>query len=177
MKHKFVKYYIGVISITLLAITSCNDLDQIPKGQFTDDTYWYSSEKASSVLNMAYNQMMSDSYFFANEALSDNIFSCRTSDEKLISSGIANASTGRFGGEWADCYGGIRTCNTFLENVDRVPDMDETLKLRMKAECRFIRASLFFRLTTWYGAVPLFDRNLTVAESKNNCQVFARRCT
>jgi len=166
MKQKFRKYTIGIISIILLSLTSCNDLDQIPTGQFTDETYWYSTEKASYVLNMAYNQMMGDGYFFANEALSDNIFVCRSSDEKFISSGIANATTGRFAGEWADCYGGIRTCNTFLENVDRVPDMDVTLKARMKAESRFIRASLFFRLATWYGSAPLFEHNLTVAESK-----------
>jgi len=141
-------------------------LNQVPTGQFTDETYWYSTDKASYVLNMAYSQLMNDGYFFGNEALSDNLFVTRTSDEKLISSGIANATTGRFANEWSDCYGGIRTCNTFLENVDRVPVMDATLKARMKAESRYIRASLFFRLTTWYGDVPLFDKNLTVAESK-----------
>jgi len=166
MKQKLRKYYIGVVSIILLLVTGCNDLNQVPTGQFTDDTYWYSTEKASYVLNMAYSQMMGDGYFFANEALSDNLFVTRTSDEKLISSGIANAATGRFANEWSDCYGGIRTCNTFLENVDRVPAMDVTLKARMKAESRFIRASLFFRLTSWYGAVPLFSKNLTAAESK-----------
>ncbi len=166
MKQKLNKYYIGIISIILVICTSCNDLDQVPTDRFTDETYWYSTEKASYVLNMAYNQMMNDSYFFGNEALSDNIFVCRTSNEKLISSGIANASNGRFAGEWSDCYGGIRTCNTFLENVDRVPNMDAVLKARMKAETRFIRASLFFRLTTWYGDVPLFEKNLTVQESK-----------
>jgi hypothetical protein len=166
MKQKFKIYNTGIIAFVLLILSSCNDLDQIPKGQFTDETYWYSTEKASYVLNMAYNQMMGAGYFFANEALSDNIFSSRTSDEKLISSGIASATTGRFAGEWADCYGGIRTCNTFLENVDRVPNMNAALKARMIAETRFIRASLFFRLTTWYGAIPLFEKNLTVAESK-----------
>ena len=166
MKQKLRKYYIVVVSIILLFLTACNDLNQLPTGEFTDDTYWYSTAKASYVLNMAYSQMMGDGYFFSNEALSDNLFVTRTSDEKLISSGIANAATGRFANEWSDCYGGIRTCNTFLENVDRVPDMDVTLKARMKAESRFIRASLFFRLTNWYGAVPLFSKNLTASESK-----------
>jgi len=166
MKQKLRKYYIGIVSIILVFLTGCNDLNQVPTGQFTDDTYWYSTDKASYVLNMAYSQMMGDNYFFSNEALSDNLFVTRTSDEKLISSGIANAATGRFANEWSDCYGGIRTCNTFLENVDRVPAMDPVLKARMKAESRFIRASLFFRLTNWYGAVPLFSKNLTSAESK-----------
>ena len=165
MKQKFRKYFISVVSLMLVLLTSCNNLDQVPTGEFTDATYWYSTDKASYVLNMAYSQMMGDSYFFANEALSDNLFVTRTSDEKLISSGIANATTGRFATEWKDCFGGIRTCNTFLENVDRVPAMDGALKARMKAEARFIRASLFFRLTTWFGDVPLFSTNITVPES------------
>jgi len=43
--------------------------------------------------------------------------------------------------------------------------MDDALKARMKAEARFIRAFLYFRLTTQYGDVPLFDHNLTLEES------------
>lgn len=54
-----------------------------------------------------------------------------------------------------------------MENVDRVPDMDESLKSRMKAEARFIRAYLFFRLANNYGDVPLFDYALTVEEANN----------
>jgi hypothetical protein len=44
--------------------------------------------------------------------------------------------------------------------------MDEALKTRMKAEARFIRAYLYFRLTTWFGDVPLFDHDLTLSETR-----------
>lgn len=71
----------------------------------------------------------------------------------------------RFSEDWKKCYEGIKTCHTFLENVDRVPNMDENLKGRMKAEARFIRAYLFFRLANHYGDVPLFDYALTVEEA------------
>ena len=60
-----------------------------------------------------------------------------------------------------------KTCHTFLENVDNVPDMDEALNIRMKAEARFIRAFLYFRLTTQYGDVPLFDGNLSLEEANS----------
>jgi hypothetical protein len=149
-----------------LSFTACNDLDQFPTGKFTEGNYWASADKAHSVLNMAYSQMYSAAYFFSTEALSDNVHQIRISDEKTIASGQANAATGRFANEWRDCYAGIKTCHTLLENIDRVPDMDETLKNRMKAEARFIRAWLFFRLTTWYGDVPLFTKDITVSESK-----------
>jgi hypothetical protein len=72
-------------------------LDLAPTNKFTDLNYWTSEAKASSVLSMAYSQMMSSGYFFADERLSDNLYEGRGStDEKLITSGQANAALGRF---------------------------------------------------------------------------------
>lgn len=165
MKRKLT-LYTGLVSSMLLFLASCNSLDLAPTNQFTDLNYWTSVDKASSILSMAYSQMFNSGYFFANERLTDNLYEDRgTSDEKIFTLGQADPALGRFANEWKDCYAGIKTCHTFLENVDRVPNMDETLKTRMKAEARFIRAFLYFRLTTQYGDVPLFDHNLTLEES------------
>ena len=60
---------------------------------------------------------------------------------------------------------GIKTCNIFLDNIDRV-SMDESRKERMKAEARFIRAFQFFRLTTLYGDIPHFDYQISLEESQ-----------
>lgn len=167
MKKKFLTYSAGFASAILLLFTSCNDLELAPTNKFTEGNYWTSPEKANMVLNMAYSQMNNNDYFFRTEALSDNMYEGRgSSSEKAISSGQADASNGRFSAEWKDCYAGIKTCHTFLENVDRIPDMDETLKNRMKSEARFIRAYLYFRLTTWFGDVPLFDHDITLSDSK-----------
>ena len=167
-QNRLLKYFIGVAGSISLLFASCNDLDLAPSNKFTDFNYWTSTEKASAVLNMGYNQMFGANYFFANERLSDNLYEGRgNGDEKIITSGQADAALGRFSGEWKNCYEGIRTCHTFLENVDRIPNMDESLKERMKAEARFIRASLFFRLTCHYGDVPFFERNLDLKEANS----------
>ncbi len=166
MKKKLLKYSTGAIVAVMALFSSCNELDLAPTNKFTDLNYWTSADKASAVVSQAYNQMMGANYYFANERLSDNLYEGRgNSDEKAITAGQATPATGRFANEWSDCYGGIRTCHTFLENVDRVPNMDEALKNRMKAETRYIRASLFFRLATMYGDVPFFDHNLSIEES------------
>ncbi|MDR2859029.1 MAG: RagB/SusD family nutrient uptake outer membrane protein [Mediterranea sp.] len=167
MKKKFLSVSTNIVSLFFLLMVSCNGLDQYPTGQFTEENYWSSTNKAMSVLNMAYNQMYNNGYFFNTESLSDNLYEGRgSSNEKIISSGQADAATGRFENEWKDCYAGIKTCHTFLENVDKVPNMDESLKQRAKAEARFIRAYLFFRLANWYGDVPLFEQDITLSESK-----------
>ena len=139
MKQKFLKYSAIVAGIAIFLLTSCNELDLTPTNKFTEENYWTSAEKANMVLNMAYSQMTNSDYIFKTESLSDNLYEGRgSSSEKAISSGQADASNGRFSGEWRDCYAGIKTCHTFLENVDRVPDMNEALKTRMKAEARLI---------------------------------------
>lgn len=168
MKNNILRYCMGGIGLILVLFTSCNELDLAPTNKFTDLNYWTSTEKASAVLNMAYSQMYNSGYFFSNERLSDNLYEGRgNSDEKIITSGQADAALGRFNSEWSNCYAGIKTCHTFLENVDRIPAMDETLKARMKAEARFIRAFLFFRLSCQYGDVPLFDHNLSLQEANS----------
>ncbi|MDR2919400.1 MAG: RagB/SusD family nutrient uptake outer membrane protein [Tannerella sp.] len=166
MKKILYTYSTGIIYLVLALFTSCNDLDLAPTNKFTDLNYWSSPEKASAVLSMAYSQMFAAEQFFINEKLTDNLYEGRgNSDEKRITSGQANAALSRFSDEWKKCYEGIKTCHILLENIDRVPGMDEGLKSRMKAEARFIRAFVYFRLTNHYGAVPLFEASLTMQEA------------
>lgn len=163
---KTLKYLLNILLLSTI-LFSCNDLELAPTNRFTEANYWSSAEKANLVLNMAYSQMYNNDYFFKTEALSDNLYEGRgSSSEKVISSGMADASNGRFADEWKHCFEGIKTCHTLLENIDRVPQMDQALKTRMISEARFIRAWLFFRLTTWFGDVPLFERDLTLSEAQ-----------
>lgn len=162
------KYTIAIIFSGCVLLTGCVKLDVAPTDRFTEANYWSTADKASSVVNMAYRQMFSSDNLFNNEVLSDNVYSgYGNTNEKLIATGQADASNGRFASEWDDCYGGIKTCHTFLENVDRVPNMNGALKERMKAEIRFIRAFLYLRLTTHFGDVPFYTKDITLAESKS----------
>ncbi len=169
MNNKIAKYILsGIVGMWLLLFTACNELDLEPTNKFTDPTYWTSTEKASAVLSMAYSQMHDAGRFFSDEKLTDNLYLGRGNpDEKIITSGQADAALGLFADRWKKAFEGIKTCHVFLENVDRVSSMDETLKARMKAETRFIRAFIFFTLTNHYGDVPLFDRDITVQEANN----------
>lgn len=167
MKTKITKYTTFIL-IIIAGLTSCNDLDLAPTNRFTDANYWTSTERAAAVLNMAYSQMFDANYFFANERLSDNLFEGRgNTNEKIITAGQADAALGRFANEWADSYSGIKTTHILLNNIDLVPDMEEGVRERMKAEARFIRASLFFRLTSHYGDVPLFDYDISRQEANS----------
>lgn len=157
-----------IIAMISFTVSSCKKLDIAPTDRFTDITYWTTTEKADRVVNTAYSQITHPGFFFFNEALSDNAYNSRGDVEGVasIAAGTSDASLSRYKNEWNWHYTGIKTCNIFLENVDRVPNMDAALKERRKAEIRFIRAYHYFMLYTWYGDVPLFDHDITLEESR-----------
>ncbi|PAW94467.1 RagB/SusD family nutrient uptake outer membrane protein [Mucilaginibacter sp. MD40] len=165
---KNIIYKISFLVLLTAATTGCKKLDLAPENKFTDANYWTTTDKASVVLNTAYEQISNSGYFFTNEAMSDNAYNGRGDNNGVASlaAGTYDASLGRLKGEWGDHYRGIKTCNIFLENVDKVTAMDATLKARMKAEARFIRAWHYYMLETWWGDVPLIDKDLTIEESK-----------
>ena len=164
MKKKF--RISGLVLCIVLFISSCNTLDPIPTDNYTDATFWQTTENAELVVNMAYNQMYSADKMWNDEALSDNVFEGRTNtDARAIRIGIADPTLGRFASEWSQAYGGLKTCHIFMENVDRVPNVSEAWKQRRIAEIRFVRAYIYFRLVNFYGDVPFFTKDVTLDES------------
>lgn len=165
--------YIIAACIGLSALTACNNLDQYPKDRFTDETFWQSESNSEMVVNMAYRQMLAGGdhsgadRVWNDEALSDNLINARgMGDLRMIRNGLADPTLGLFGQEWEHRYAGIKTCHKYLDNIDRVPGMDENLKNRRKSEVRFIRVWNFFRLVSFYGDVPFFTTDITLEESQ-----------
>jgi hypothetical protein len=154
--------------VMLLALSACKKLDLYPTDAFTDGNYWTTTEKANTVLNRAYQQISNSGYFFSQEAMSDNAYNGRGDNNGVasIAAGTYDSSLDRFKQEWRDHYSGIKTCNIFLDNVDKVTSMDAALKARMKAEAKVIRAWHYFLLETWWGDVPLVKKDLTIDEAK-----------
>lgn len=161
-KYKIILF--GVLAAFCLA--SCNDMDNAPTNSYTNQNFWTSIEKAQYMLNTAYSQLYGAGRMWQDERLSDNVFEGRgISDQRAIRNGIADASTGVFSNEWDALYGGIKTCHVFLGHIDAL-ESTEQIKNNMKAQARFIRAALFFRLTNFYGDVPFFTKDITLKEAK-----------
>jgi len=163
-------YRSAFVALSLLFATGCEklELDLAPENNFTDLTYWSSENKAQSVLNTAYSQMFNSTYFFYNEALSDNAYNGRgdIAGAASLASGTYDASLGRIKEEWNNRYAGIKTTNIFLENIDRVPDISEERRNQMVAEARFLRAFQHFQLMTWFGDIPLLENDITIEEAQ-----------
>jgi hypothetical protein len=61
---------------------------------------------------------------------------------------------------WANRLGwnGIRISHIFMDNVDRVTDMDESEKRRLKAEAKIIIATHYVEMFHHYGGVPYINK-------------------
>lgn len=156
------------LMILLAVLSACNDLSIAPTSEFTEANYWTSADKAEMVLNTAYGQMSHATRFFRDNALSDDAYVGRGDPAGVgtISQGSHNSSLGRIANQWREHYSGIKTVHVLLENIDRIPDMDEALKSRYIAEARFLRAWHYFHLANWFGGVPLFTSDISVEESQ-----------
>ena len=159
------KLYISAMTLSALALSSCNDLEQLPTNEFTDENFW-SIERAEYMVNMAYNQMYSADRMWRDEALSDNICDTRGGNQFDIRKGNTLSTNELFAYEWKELYGGIKSCHVFLDNIDAMA-IDAKEKESLKAQVRFIRAFIYLRLTSFYGDVPFFTHDISYEESQH----------
>lgn len=152
----------------ILLLAGCKKLELAPTDRFTELTFWQSDVNVNNALNNIYNSIYSSNRVFYNEALSDNAFSklAGTSNVDAIASGNFTATLPRFQNDWAFYYGGIKSCNLFLENIDKNIVLSDAIKTRMKGEARFIRAWHHSNLMKWWIDVPLLENDITPEEAK-----------
>ncbi|MBZ4192245.1 RagB/SusD family nutrient uptake outer membrane protein [Niabella sp. 3A5MI-3] len=67
---------------------------------------------------------------------------------------------------------GIRTCNIFLENVDKVSDLQPYEKERWIAETKFLKAYFHWYLFRMYGPIPVMDKNLPITAPPEAVKVY-----
>ena len=71
----------------------------------------------------------------------------------------------RFGYTKENCWEAIRAALLFVENVGRVPDMEDAEKKRLAAEAKVIVASRYFDLFRHFGGLPLIKETYDVQAS------------
>ena len=163
------KIYLYFAAAALLTLNySCKKLDLAPSDRFTELTFWQSSDNVNNALNNIYSGIYNSGRIFYNEAMSDNAFNKLgvNTGADAIASGNFTASLPRFQNDWAFYYSGVKSCNIFLENIDKNTSLAAAVKERMKGEAKFIRAWHHFNLMKWWGDVPLLTKDVTPDEAK-----------
>lgn len=153
----------------LFIATGCNTdlLNTAPTDRYVESTYWTTPEAARAGLTGCYSILRNDGVYGGKgsnnatalweETASPNAYNYSNSmSYNAIASGLQqSASGGVISARWADCYGGIGRCNTFLAKVDEVTSLPAAEKDRMKGEAYFLRSLYYFLLQNYYGGVPV----------------------
>lgn len=166
------KYLINIgLFFWLTVITSScsnNLLETIPNDRISSEIFWKTDHDAELAANAVYTFLDNVPTYFSWDGMSDightnipfNVYA-------LIESGQYDALNQVVFDFWTDSYAGIRTANTFLQNVDRVETVDPDGIAVLKGEVKTLRAYFYMRLAALYGDVPLVTTEITLEESRN----------
>ncbi|MEJ5089966.1 RagB/SusD family nutrient uptake outer membrane protein [Sphingobacterium faecium] len=149
----------SLLATTLLFGACSKDfLDRTPVNKIPEEEFWRTENDVKLAVNAIYGKLSDGMY---DDGATDLVHAQYPweSASTAISAGSLGAD---IDAGWS--YIPIRTCNYFLENVDKAI-MDETLKERYKAEVRFIRAYLYIPMVEKFGDIPLVTKVLTKEES------------
>lgn len=72
----------------------------------------------------------------------------------------------RFNENETHYWSAIRNAWLIVDNIDRVPDMDQTEKLQLKAEAKMMVAVYYTHMLRHYGGLPIVDRAISVSETE-----------
>lgn len=168
--------YIIIIVIGGLS-TSCKDyLDVVPDNVATLDHAFSSKVNARKFLFSIYSAIPIPSSPYQNFALNagDEIWYPPSEVNRTgvrIAQGyqsVSNPSGDKISGTTKNnLYVAITNCNIFIENIDRVLEMNEYEKVEWKAEAVFLKAYLHFYLARMYGPIVISDEAVPVSESSD----------
>lgn len=167
------KAYIKTITISLfvscLLFVSCDEgvLEKQPLDQLSSTKFWNTPEDALLALAGAYNKATTWSnidHICEFDANTDNGID-RKANQSFLSYGTLNPASIEIKSYWNNSYREIAGCNYFLENIDRVKNLNAEKKAQMIAEVRFLRAFTYFNMSQYWGGVPLVTKLLTMEES------------
>jgi len=170
-KYIFIKV---LIVASVLGFNACGDwLDVIPEGVPTIDMAFNSRSQAIKYLATCYSYAprtgsMDDPAMLGGDEIW-TYFSVGYGDYRLsniagfyIALGQQNSTDPVFD-SWGSLYQGLRDCNIFLENVNRVPDLPTRERDQWIAEVKTLKALYHFQLVKMYGPVPIIRENIPVS--------------
>jgi hypothetical protein len=180
---------IGLLAIFLvIGFTSCKKyLDVVPDNVATIDHSFANRTEAEKVLFTCYSFLPDDGHPDLNAGLNggDELWTYWPLtqdyfylDAYNIARGLQNPTVPNLN-HWDDVGGGnlwqaIRMCNIFLENVNRVSDLDPYLKLRWISEVKFLKAYYHWYLFRQYGPIPIMDKNLDITAAPADVKVYRK---
>jgi hypothetical protein len=161
--------YIGIV---LFAFSSCKKfLDQVPNDRLTEEETFSSWASGQKFLNNIYSRVPDEfgqrdggRYVSSSDYNNGGIWTGGSDEAEFLwdfvrsnflNIGSWDASSDFVKTYWTNYYAGIRNAGIFIENADKMTDLQPDLIVKYKAEARALRAIYYFQLVRIYGPVVL----------------------
>lgn len=154
----------SMIFVLILSMTACkNFLDIKPTDSITPVNYFetevqlkFALAAVYDVLGTTYGSVMlyrygleaDEGYYVNAPALGTHAYNFTSSDPSIET-------------YWALLYNGISRANLLLDNVDKNPALNETIRNQVRGEALFLRAYYYFLLVQTFGEVPLVLKSIS----------------
>ncbi|WP_295125185.1 RagB/SusD family nutrient uptake outer membrane protein [uncultured Chitinophaga sp.] len=180
-----------IVLTVFLFFSSCKKyLDVVPDGVPTIDYVFRQRSTAEQYLFTCYSFMPKHGDLFANPAfmagdelwfhypyqLSGFTLDMRSWEiargSQNVNKPLANYWRGEEGAS-SNLFEGIRYCNIMLENIGKVPHMEQYEKDQWTGEAMFLKAYFHYWLFRMYGPIPVIDKNTSINSSQE--EVLVRR--
>ena len=170
------KYLMLATLLASLSFSSC-DLERLPLTDLSEENFWNDEKNAELALTALYRGKITNGLEYSvsdfwsyhgllfMEHLTDNAFDRRgeNNDFYKISSGQLLNTNSFIANYWSSAYSRIGKCNRFLEGMQKMPESDQNK--RMIAEARFLRATQYHYLASYFKDVPLVTTVLSGEEA------------
>jgi starch-binding outer membrane protein, SusD/RagB family len=158
----------GLLMLLAFIAPSCDDfLEEKPKDRTSVANSYTTEQDAFSAVNAIYAHLNSQSFdtfggvyhssFWVTIGLaSDEMLNNQAGQASLdqLSSFTYSPDNGTIYDVWKQHYKAITLANIAIARIPAI-DMDETLKMRLVNEAKFLRALLYFDLVRMFGRIPL----------------------
>lgn len=166
-------YILGFILLSFLSSCSESMLETIPYSFTSTENFYKTAKDAELAINGCYSVLndreingngegdtFSEGLYFILNAGTDELIVNSENDKGsdqtqwALAANNNNNSVARF--NWFFWYAGINRANLLLEKIDDI-DMDDSRKLEIKAEARFLRGLYHMFLAKIFGGIPTYD--------------------
>lgn len=157
------------ISILSLMMFSCEKdlLNTVPKDRLAGELFWKTEQDALYASTGIYSRLGGQWRYSSMDGYSDIAhFILQWRSESAIEKNTFASNENVVADEWAYYYGIIQAASSFLENVDKVTNLDASLNARLKGEAKTLRAFAYINLAMLYGDVPQVTKTMSVEEAK-----------
>ncbi|MCG8306938.1 MAG: RagB/SusD family nutrient uptake outer membrane protein [Cytophagales bacterium] len=169
---------IVLIIISLFFFISCNEdfLERPPLHAPSETTFWNTEYDAEVAINQLYNYLPNARRWWT-ECYSDNAIMTNAWGEGglgqikqgSISPAVRHIQAGYVAGghKWSEWrYDNVRQILNYLENMKTIKFENEANAKNFEGQARFILAMKYFRMSRFWGDLPLVTELITIEESR-----------